>query len=45
MRFAAEYDKPGPFDLVFHGGSGSLLGGDPRGARLRRGQDERRHRH
>ena len=34
-----------PFDLVFHGGSGSTARGDPRGARLRRGEDERRHRH
>ena len=34
-----------PFDLVFHGGSGSTAGGDQRGGRLRRGQDERRHRH
>ena len=41
----AKYGKEKPFDLVFHGGSGSLLSGDPRGARLRRGQDEHRHRH
>ena len=34
-----------PFDLVFHGGSGSRAGGDPRGGQLRRGEDERRHRH
>ena len=26
----AKYGKDKPFDLVFHGGSGSLLDGDPR---------------
>ena len=36
--------KP-PFDLVFHGGSGSSLEEIGRDARLRRRQDERRHRH
>ena len=41
----AKYGKDKPFDLVFHGGSGSLLSGDPRGARLRRREDEHRHRH
>ena len=41
----AKYGKEKPLDLVFHGGSGSLLSGDPRGARLRRGEDEHRHRH
>ena len=34
-----------PFDLVFHGGSGSLPEEIARGAELRRGEDERRHRH
>ena len=34
-----------PFDLVFHGGSGSLPSGDLGRGRLRRGEDERRHRH
>ena len=34
-----------PFNLVFHGGSGSAAGGDPRGRSLRRREDERRHRH
>ena len=34
-----------PFDLVFHGGSGSTARGDQRRRRLRRGEDERRHRH
>ena len=34
-----------PFELVFHGGSGSLPGGDPRGGVVRRGEDERRHGH
>ena len=34
-----------PFDLVFHGGSGSLPEEIARGRRLRRGEDERRHRH
>ena len=34
-----------PFDLVFHGGSGSTRRGDRRGRRLRRREDERRHRH
>ena len=37
--------KDKPFDLVFHGGSGSLLVRDPRDPRLRRRQDEHRHRH
>ncbi len=41
----AKYGVDKPFDLVFHGGSGSLPGGDPRGPRLRRREDERRHRH
>ena len=34
-----------PFDLVFHGGSGSTAEEIRRGGRLRRGEDERRHRH
>ena len=41
----AKYGKEKPFDLVFHGGSGSLLERDPGGAGLRRGEDEHRHRH
>ena len=41
----AKLGREKPFDLVFHGGSGSDARGDPRDARLRRGQDERRHRH
>ena len=40
-----KYGKDKPFDLVFHGGSGSVAGGDQGGDLLRRGQDERRHRH
>ena len=34
-----------PFDLVFHGGSGSLLEEIHEAISLRRGQDEHRHRH
>ena len=34
-----------PFDLVFHGGSGSALEEIREARRLRRGEDERRHRH
>ena len=41
----AKYGKEKPFNLVFHGGSGSLLSEIRDGARLRRGQDEHRHRH
>ena len=41
----AKYGREKPFDLVFHGGSGLGAGGDPRGHLVRRGQDERRHRH
>ena len=41
----AKYGKEKPFDLVFHGGSGSLLSEIRDGARLRRGEDEHRHRH
>ena len=42
-RRSAESDKP--FDLVFHGGSGSALEEIREARLLRRGQDERRHRH
>ena len=38
-------DDARPFDLVFHGGSGSLLEEIHEARRLRRDQDERRHRH
>ena len=41
----AKYGKEKPLDLVFHGGSGSLLSEIRDGARLRRGEDEHRHRH
>ena len=41
----AKYGKEKPFDLVFHGGSGSALEEIRRGHLLRRGEDERGHRH
>ena len=41
----AKYGAEKPFNLVFHGGSGSLLSEIRVGAGLRRGQDEHRHRH
>ena len=44
-RVGAKFGKDKPFDLVFHGGSGSLLEEIREAARLRRRQDERRHRH
>ena len=41
----AKYGQDKPFDLVFHGGSGSDLERHQGGHRLRRRQDERGHRH
>ncbi len=40
-----KYGIDKPFDLVFHGGSGLIARGDLGSGRLRRHQDERRHRH
>ena len=45
MAVGAKYGKDKPFDLVFHGGSGLAAQRDPRGPRLRRREDEHRHRH
>ena len=44
-QVGAKIGKERPFDLVFHGGSGSTLEEIRAAARLRRGQDEHRHRH
>ena len=41
----AKVGKDKPFDLVFHGGSGSELDEIREAVVLRRGEDERRHRH
>ena len=41
----AKYGREKPFDLVFHGGSGSALEEIREAISLRRGQDERGHRH
>ena len=41
----AKYGKEKPFDLVFHGGSGSALEEIREAISLRRREDERRHRH
>ena len=38
-------DGSKPFDFVFHGGSGSLKSEIEEALKLRRGEDERRHRH
>ena len=39
------YGEAARFYLVFYGGSGSTQEGDPRGARLRRRENECRYRH
>jgi len=44
-RGRAKYGQDKPFDLVFHGGSGSDLTDIRKAIGLRRGQDECRHRH
>ena len=47
QKYIQEQRKTGPqpVNFVFHGGSGSTRGGDPRGGLLRRREDEHRHRH
>ena len=44
-QVGAKIGKERPFDLVFHGGSGSTLEEIRAAVGLRRGQDEHRHRH